>query len=105
MKLLNTSASAIIGVLATTLLLATTAPVIAAPAEPSKSEASSHAKVSLNQATAEQLQTLPGIGPAKAKAIIDYRDKNGGFKSIEQLDDVPGIGERLMAELKEKVSL
>ncbi|WP_105190467.1 ComEA family DNA-binding protein [Pseudoalteromonas sp. T1lg48] len=105
MKLLNTSASAFAGALATILLLATTDPVVAAPAEPSKSEASSHAKVSLNQASAEQLQALPGIGPAKAKAIIDYRDKNGGFKSIEQLDDVPGIGERLMAELKDKVSL
>ncbi|MEM0515379.1 helix-hairpin-helix domain-containing protein [Pseudoalteromonas sp. YIC-827] len=105
MKLLNTSTSAIIGAIATTLLLATTMPAQAAPTKPNQSEVPRSAKVSLNKATAEQLQTLPGIGPAKAKAIIEYRDKNGGFKSVEQLDDVPGIGARLMAELKDKVSL
>ncbi len=51
------------------------------------------AAVNVNTATQEQLESLNGIGPAKAKAIIDYRQKNGGFKTLEDLDKVPGIGE------------
>ncbi|MCA9913493.1 MAG: ComEA family DNA-binding protein [Anaerolineae bacterium] len=48
--------------------------------------------IAINSATAEELQTLPGIGPSTAAAIIEYREANGAFSSLEDLDNVPGIG-------------
>lgn len=56
--------------------------------------------ININTATLEQLQTLPGIGESKAKTIIDYREKNGNFKSIEELLNVDGIGEKTYEEIK-----
>jgi competence ComEA-like helix-hairpin-helix protein len=50
------------------------------------------ALVNINTATLSELQTLPGIGATKAQAIIDFRTNHGNFTSIDQLDDVPGIG-------------
>jgi competence protein ComEA len=62
------------------------------------------AAVNVNTATSEELQTLNGIGPVKAKAIIDYRTKNGNFKSYEDLDKVPGIGEGTIGKIKADVT-
>jgi competence protein ComEA len=60
--------------------------------------------VSLNSATAEQLETLPGVGPVLAQHIIEYREAHGGFTSVDQLQDVNGIGERRFADIEPKVS-
>ena len=62
-------------------------------------------KVSLNQANAEQLQTLSGVGLKKAEAIIAYRQKNGKFKTIEDVQQVKGIGPALFAKNKQRLGL
>ncbi|WP_256103353.1 helix-hairpin-helix domain-containing protein [Streptomyces sp. ODS05-4] len=56
--------------------------------------------VSLSTATVEQLDTLPGVGPVLARKIVDHRTRSGGFRSVEQLREVSGIGERRFAELQ-----
>ncbi|MFG2577994.1 helix-hairpin-helix domain-containing protein [Streptomyces malaysiensis] len=56
--------------------------------------------ISLNSATTEQLDTLPGVGPVLAQHIIDYRTQHGGFRSIDELREVNGIGERRFADLR-----
>ena len=61
--------------------------------------------VHLNTATEEQLDTLPGVGPATARAIISYRSAIGGFRSVEQLMDIKGIGPSKMAKIRGHVSL
>ena len=59
--------------------------------------------LNLNTATVEQLDQLDGVGPATAQKIIEYRRQHGGFRSVEELDEVPGIGEKKFAALKGKV--
>lgn len=66
---------------------------------------SSGATVSLNTATSDQLEALPGIGPALAKRILDYRTQHGGFRSVDELQDVSGIGPKRFADLKSQVTL
>jgi competence protein ComEA len=61
------------------------------------------APVDLNTATGEQLDTLDGIGPGMAGRILDYRKEHGAFGSVEELGQVPGIGEKRLAALREKV--
>jgi competence protein ComEA len=56
--------------------------------------------VSLSSATAEQLDTLPGIGPVTAEKIVAYRQEHGAFRSVEELDAISGIGTARLAELK-----
>jgi competence protein ComEA len=61
------------------------------------------APVSLNSATAEQLDTLDGVGPATARKIIEWRTQHGGFRSVADLGQVPGIGPKKLAALRGKV--
>lgn len=63
------------------------------------------AVVDLNAATAEQLETLPGVGPATAAAILAHRDANGPFRSVESLIDVRGIGEAKLEAVRDLVTV
>ncbi|MCM2414141.1 ComEA family DNA-binding protein [Streptomyces sp. RKAG290] len=56
--------------------------------------------VNLNSATTEQLDTLPGVGPVLAQHIVDYRTQHGGFRSVDELREVNGIGDRRFADLQ-----
>jgi competence protein ComEA len=62
------------------------------------------AKLSLAQASQEQLEELDGIGPTLAKRILEYRDANGGFRSLDDLKQVDGIGDKRFESLSEAVS-
>ncbi|WP_291560880.1 MULTISPECIES: helix-hairpin-helix domain-containing protein [unclassified Clostridium] len=65
----------------------------------------SSSKININKATIEELTQLSGIGPSKAKAIIEYRNANNGFKSIEELGNVDGIGEKTIDKFRDKVDI
>ena len=71
----------------------------------SSAPAAAGAVVNLNTATAAQLEALPGIGKATAERIIEYRQKSGGFKKIEELMNVKGIGEKSFLKLKPLVTV
>lgn len=62
-------------------------------------------KVSLSSATQAQLETLPGIGPGLAQQIINYRQTHGGFKTIEEIMAVPGIGPKTFEKIKSRLTL
>jgi competence protein ComEA len=78
-------------------------PVALLPPSPSGTGAAGSSVVDLNRATADELDALPGVGPATAAAIVKYRTDHGRFRSVDQLLDVTGIGPSKLATLRSKV--
>jgi competence protein ComEA len=70
-----------------------------------KSTPAATEKINLNSATVEQLQSLPGIGPATAKTIVEYRTKAGKFNRIEEIINVKGVGEKKFQKIKDRLVL
>ncbi|KPK68371.1 hypothetical protein AMJ87_12035 [candidate division WOR_3 bacterium SM23_60] len=62
-------------------------------------------QISVNAASTEELETLPGIGPSLASRIIEYRHIHGGFKTLDDLKNVKGIGEKLFAKIQPYLKL
>jgi competence protein ComEA len=81
-------------------LVAALGVLFAAPPIVTAGEGGLSGVVNINTATVEELQLLPGIGEARAKAVIALRKQNGGFKSVDELAQVKGIGETAMKRLR-----
>ena len=62
-------------------------------------------KVNINKAAAEEIATLPGIGEKTAKLIVEYREKNGGFKKLEDIRRLKGVGKKLFEKIKENITV
>ena len=92
---------------AAALVLAALLAATAAPADQGRAQAKSApaALVNINTASAAQLEGLPGIGPKMAARIVEYRQKNGGFKKPEDLMNIQGIGEKNFLKLKPLVTV
>lgn len=70
-----------------------------------ENEENTDSAISINEADLSKLKEIPGIGDVKANSIIAYREKNGGFKSIEELKNVDGIGEKTFEKIKDSIKL
>lgn len=62
-------------------------------------------KVNINSATVDELVSLPGIGPSYAQRIVEYREKNGPFKKVEDLLNVRGIGEKTFERIRDRITI
>ena len=100
--MIRTSALALVALLAA---LAVPAAAQQAAAPQPASAAKAEAVVNLNTATAAELESLPGIGKSTAQRILEYRQKSGGFKKVEELMNVKGIGEKSFLKLKPLVTV
>ena len=69
------------------------------------SSSNTNTKISLNHATKEELLTLTGIGESKANLIMEYRNQNGGFKTIEEIKNVKGIGDKMFEKIKDNITI
>jgi len=97
--------AAAVGALALALLLHTTAFAAGNDSAARGSADGLTGVVNVNAATAEELSLLPGVGPAKAQAIIRYRTEHGAFKRVEDLSQVKGIGEKQLEKIRPHVAL
>ena len=88
------------------LILGAQAWLVAQKAQPAKTDAGgTPVVVNINTATVEQLDALPGVGAKMAARIIEYRQKNGPFKKIEDLMNVKGIGEKAFLKMKNQLTV
>jgi competence protein ComEA len=93
-------------VVAAALALVSTAVAAQKSATPAAAAPASGSEViNLNTATVTQLSTLPGIGQKTAELIVQYRQKNGGFKKIEEIMNVRGIGEKSFLKIKSRLTV
>lgn len=91
-------------ILALTLALAAAMPPAAA-APPTQGQAAPEGKININTASAEELTTLPGIGPSYAQRIVEHREKNGPFKRPEDLLAVRGIGDKTFERIRDRITV
>lgn len=70
-----------------------------------RSSVNGEGKININIATLEELDKLPGIGPVTAQKIIDYREKNGDFNSIDDLKNIPGLGGKTLDKFKDNIDI
>jgi competence protein ComEA len=87
------------------VLLAAASAAVAQSHAPAKTDARPAVVVNLNTATATELEGLPGIGASTAARIIDYRQKHGPFKKVEELMNVQGIGEKSFLKLRSHITV
>jgi competence protein ComEA len=93
---------AVVGLMTPAFALAQQTP----PASPApKTVVQSSAPININTAAKADLEKLPGVGPAMAQRILDYRQKNGSFKKIEELMNVQGIGEKSFLKLRPLITV
>jgi competence protein ComEA len=76
-----------------------------AKSEAAKADVQSAAKININKATVEQFTELKGVGESYAKKIVEYREKNGPFKKIEDIKEVKGIGDKLFEKIKDQITV
>jgi competence protein ComEA len=73
--------------------------------EDSQQDTSQSGLININTATVEELTTLPGIGEARAEAIVAYREQHGGVRMVEEITDVTGIGDGILAQVIDKITV
>jgi competence protein ComEA len=103
--LMNSRKTKVVCILALCIGMVLSSVSIMAQKSASAPASASTEKINLNSATVEQLQSLPGIGPATAKNIVEHRTKAGKFNRIEEIIKVKGIGEKKFQRIKDRLTV